>query len=82
MLSVFSSSLTRYQPCVWRNVQGVIFVPVPHCKSKICYHCCPVVPETDFDEDGDFWDDDVNGDASIGHDIVTDEDKKIRMSHE
>ena len=32
------------QPCVLRNVQGVVFVPVAHCKTKICYYCCPVVP--------------------------------------
>ena len=37
-------SLNLCQPRVWRNVQGIIFVPVAHCETKICYHCCPVVP--------------------------------------
>ena len=79
----FVVSLTQYQPCVWRNVQGIIFVPVSHCKSKICYHCCPIVPETDFDEDGD---DDVNDDidaSSDGQDTVSGEDNnEIRRFHE
>ena len=77
---VFFISLILYQPCVWRNVQGVIFVPVAHCKSKICYHCCTVVPETHLDEDGDFCDDDVNDDIDVSDRDDT-YNKKIRMFH-
>ena len=34
------------QPCVWGNIERVIFIPVSYCEAKIRNHSRPIIPET------------------------------------
>ena len=46
LLSRFINHQKGQPPCVWGNVERVIFIPVSHCEAKISNHSRPIIPGT------------------------------------